>query len=92
MDSWACIQVNLWVQKLESGDQLLLCSDGLWSTLEDSEIGDYLSQPDTSEGIVIKLIEAANEKSGHDNIAVALCEMEYLAEEAVHKPKKDSLS
>lgn len=55
-------------------DAILLCSDGLTSMLDDSEILQVLIQKGYTEEKVDLLIEIANQNGGHDNISVALCE------------------
>ena len=55
------------------GDILLLCSDGLTDMLVDNEIETILANGDASLNILAaNLIDAANEKGGHDNISVIL--------------------
>jgi len=61
----------------ESGDRFLLCSDGLVGMLEDDTVLSILSEsPSHAEtdpdALIRKLIEAANEAGGHDNITAAL--------------------
>ncbi len=59
--------------KLDPLDMLLLCSDGLTDMLSDSEIEAVLANTSTSfESLPAELIDAANEKGGHDNISVIL--------------------
>ena len=59
--------------KLGPLDMLLLCSDGLTDMLSDSEIEAVLANTSTSfESLPGELIDAANEKGGHDNISVIL--------------------
>jgi len=55
--------------KLEPGDFLLLCSDGLTDLVSDDEIYAALGQQSLPE-ILHGLIEDANERGGHDNITV----------------------
>lgn len=62
---------------LQSGDQILLCSDGLWGMLDDQEIAHLLARPQSSTKAVSSLIQAANARGGRDNITallVRLCE------------------
>jgi serine/threonine protein phosphatase PrpC len=71
------LQVDMTVHKLEGGDHLLLCSDGLTTMLKDDEILDIIT---TSAGDVKKaareLVDAANAKGGEDNITVVLLRFE----------------
>jgi protein phosphatase len=54
---------------LEMGDVLLLCTDGLWSLVSDSELQNAVagSKPSDACG---KLVEIAKERGGADNITV----------------------
>lgn len=59
---------------LETEDTILMCSDGLTNMVEDEEIKRIvLGQRDIVEKAE-KLVEAANEKGGKDNITVVLIE------------------
>ncbi len=73
------LEVDTFVRTLHPGDRLLLCSDGLNSMIEDSDIEQVLaSEPDTHAACQ-RLIELANEAGGHDNITVILVDVkDYL--------------
>jgi serine/threonine protein phosphatase PrpC len=62
---------------LQSGDRLLLCSDGLWGTVEDSEITEQLSK-NTIADAVPELVEQALRNGGakSDNVSVLAVEWE----------------
>ncbi len=68
----ANIDIDFFKVKLEKGDIVLMCSDGLTNMIEDEEIRMILQGkrdlPDKAEG----LINAANNNGGKDNIAVVL--------------------
>ncbi len=51
------------------GDRLMLCSDGLWETVQDEQIARAMRQPDMNDGARM-LVVAANEAGGPDNITV----------------------
>ena len=51
---------------------LLLCSDGLWGEVEESEIVEIINQSPTPHKACYKLIEAAINNGGGDNIAIVL--------------------
>ena len=77
------IQVDSWVLELEAGDRLLLCSDGLWEMIQDEEaLTAYLSNSEDPQETVEKLIAAANEQGGQDNIGVVVVQVEAGEEEA----------
>lgn len=58
--------------KLEDGDVLLLCSDGLNTMLEDREIRDILVTSPSLGQAANRLVATANEHGGLDNITVVL--------------------
>jgi protein phosphatase len=62
---------------LRHGDALLLCSDGLWDMLAPAEKLATFLTPETSPLITCRrLVDAANEAGGEDNITVVLVRVE----------------
>jgi serine/threonine protein phosphatase PrpC len=59
---------------LAIGDRVLLCTDGLNSMAEDSEIAAILSKHEGLEKTCHDLVDLANNKGGEDNITVVLLE------------------
>lgn len=57
---------------LETGDVVLLCSDGLTNALTDEEILDILRNEQGFEEKLTALIDGANAKNGDDNVTVVL--------------------
>ncbi len=66
------IEIDFFYEELKNGDIVLLCSDGLTNMLEDEEIGRILKGEGSLEERAEKLIEAANNNGGKDNIAVII--------------------
>ncbi len=58
--------------KLEAGDQILLCSDGLNSMIRDEEIKEIILTSLDPQGACEKLIAAANREGGEDNVTIVL--------------------
>ena len=58
--------------ELKHGDVLLLCSDGLTNMVSDRAIGEILVGEPELEAACDRLIEAANEAGGEDNITALL--------------------
>jgi len=58
--------------ELQSGDIILMCSDGLSDMLEDRQIAEVMAQHNQLPQLGAALIEAANAAGGRDNIAVML--------------------
>ena len=61
---------------LETGDRLLLCSDGLTSMLSNEKVSEILCGDDSSPGVAADaLVAAANEAGGADNITVIVIDI-----------------
>ena len=75
------VRVDFFDVKLEKGDKLLLCSDGLSGFCSDAEIETILKEDLSDEETAQKLIDAALEKGGRDNISVALATVSHNTEE-----------
>lgn len=58
--------------RLQPGDQLLLCSDGLTDLVWNDEIADIIHSQNDLNAAAQALIDTANERGGHDNITVVL--------------------
>jgi len=70
----ATLEVDVSTYALESGDRLLLCSDGLWGLLEEAEIWHLIQEAPTPQQACVQLVDAANAAGGNDNITVVLVE------------------
>jgi len=57
---------------IKTGEHILLCSDGLSRMLADEEIFRFFQSADPARTIAARLIDAANERGGKDNITVAV--------------------
>ena len=67
------IDLDIVEHELEPGDLVLLCSDGLHGMINDQEVGRILgAATEPLEDLGARLIEAANEAGGRDNVTVVL--------------------
>ncbi len=66
----AGVVTDIFTSVYSKGDVLLLCSDGLCSMLRDDEIFEIINSCENSEDTVCKLIDAAKNSGGLDNITV----------------------
>lgn len=57
---------------LETGDTIMLCSDGLYDELTDAEMATLLAQGGELQDCVDRLVDAACDKGGRDNISAIL--------------------
>ena len=65
-------QVDFFVQNLNPGDSLLLCSDGLSGKIEDAEISQIINSSQSPQEACERLIQAANDSGGDDNITAII--------------------
>ncbi len=64
------VDVDIFSVELEKGDQIMLCSDGLWGEVEDEDIELILNEYDDPRVSCRELIRAAHHGGGRDNITV----------------------
>lgn len=62
---------QLYVVEIHPGDRILLCSDGLYSMVEETEIARIMRSSCSPEIVCQRLIDRANENGGLDNISAA---------------------
>ncbi len=63
------VEVDIFIEQVQEGDTLVLCSDGLSGMISDSEIAQIVERYSPQE-CVHRLIEQANAHGGTDNITV----------------------
>jgi protein phosphatase len=66
------VDVDIFTERLQPGDALLLCSDGLWEMVRDLQLTNILTEVDDLNETVNLLIQRANENGGEDNITAVL--------------------
>jgi serine/threonine protein phosphatase PrpC len=67
-------EVDIFTRRLQPGDMVLLCSDGLWDFVRDPDINSILSESDQNDpqAVCQALIDRANKGGGEDNISAIL--------------------
>ena len=75
--------------RLQDGDQLLLCTDGLTDLLEDDEIGQLLSQHSEAQAACQALVDLALDRGGKDNVTVVLARYQ-IPDEAENESENGS--
>jgi serine/threonine protein phosphatase PrpC len=76
------VSAELFSETLEADESLLLCSDGLWEMLGDTEIARIVRSAETPDTACQALIEACNAAGGRDNIAAVLVRLGTLPQPA----------
>jgi len=75
------VEVDTRIETLEEGDTFLLCSDGLSNMVEEDEMLELVTRYHLQEA-ANRLIEAANERGGDDNITVILAKVNRVGGKA----------
>jgi protein phosphatase len=69
------VEVDLFEQRLAPGEALLLCSDGLSGMVSDEQIGHIWRTSTSPQDACDRLVEAANQAGGMDNITVMIVQV-----------------
>lgn len=69
------VEPDIFHERLEAGDTLLLCTDGLWEMVRPHDIEQELSQKHSPQTICDRLIERANAGGGEDNITAVVVQI-----------------
>lgn len=68
------VRIDFFDVKLEDGDTILLCSDGLTTMVEDEDILQIVKKSSSPKEAAQKLVNEANKNGGKDNISVVIAE------------------
>lgn len=66
------VPVDLFQQEIETGDLILLCTDGLWHMVRDERLQELLAQGGDLQLLAHALVEAANSSGGEGNVTVVV--------------------
>lgn len=69
------VRIDFFDVKLEEGDRILLCSDGLTTMVEDEDILHIVKKSTSPKEAAQRLVTEANKNGGKDNISVILAEV-----------------
>ena len=85
------VDVDVDLCRLEDGDRLLLCSDGLTDVVDDEAITKMLAGTPTSNDACAKLMQLALDGGGHDNITVIVAAYTLPDERVAPAPESSSV-
>lgn len=69
------VEVDLMTVDLREGDRILICSDGLSSMIDSDTIASILREESDPQVAADRLVDAANEAGGEDNITVVIVDI-----------------
>lgn len=79
------MQPDLYELNVETGDRILLCSDGICTMLEDPEIERIMARTQSPQECADALVEAALDAGGYDNATAVVVDVEGF--KRVHEKK-----
>lgn len=71
-----CLGVELFVQPdisqvtIQNGDAIILCTDGVWSVIEDAEFAGIVAEEKDAESVSQRIIDLAMSRKSDDNLSV----------------------
>ena len=68
--------------RLQDGDCLVMCSDGVWSMIEDEEIARMASEGGSAASLGQRLVDLTLSRNADDNVSVVAIYVRHLASEA----------
>jgi protein phosphatase len=74
------VRVDSWVLPLVRGDRFVLCSDGLVDEIDDTQIAEIVRSTDDPQAAAERLVAAALEHGGRDNVTVVVVDVVEGAE------------
>lgn len=66
------VEADVFRLELQTGDRLLLCSDGLWEMVHDPQLAVIMVKAPSPKAACQRLIDAANANGGEDNISAVV--------------------
>jgi len=68
-------EIDIWMVPARSGDQVLVCSDGLTNEVDDAGLETFLGSGASPQHIAEGLVERACLAGGHDNVTVVVAQL-----------------
>ncbi len=72
----AQVETDMWQLELRTGDRVLLCSDGLTNEVGSDEMAGILREVGDPGEAALRLVEAANQHGGADNITAVVVDVQ----------------
>lgn len=66
------------IHRLLAGDRLILCSDGVWSVLEDEEINEIAGKIKNTQQLASDLVNSAIGRESDDNCSAVIADFQYF--------------
>ncbi len=84
------MQPDIYELNVETGDRILLCSDGITTMLEDPQIARIMGSSETAQECADNLVAAALDAGGYDNATAVIMDVEGFRVVRERKEKRKS--
>lgn len=79
------VEPDIYELNISTGDRLMLCSDGLYSMVRDDKIADILNRTPDPQKAADRLVKAALDAGGSDNVTVIVIDATVTSERSMKK-------
>jgi PPM family protein phosphatase len=92
-----CLGLNLFVQPdifkvtVQNSDIMILCTDGVWSVIEDEEFAHITKKSTTPEELCKQIVDLAMERDSDDNLSIVVLQFNKLVSHSKEKGQSWSL-
>ncbi len=86
------IQPDIFRKTIQNNDLLILCTDGVWSVIEDNEFGKFAKVTKDPERLSNLIIEMAIDRNSDDNLSIVVIELKHLSDSGYDDDKKQIFS
>jgi protein phosphatase len=89
-----CLGLNLFVQPdifkstVQNDDVLILCTDGVWSVIEDEEFARITKKTNNPEELCREIVDLAMERDSDDNLSIVVLHLNHLTAHKTSNEKK----
>lgn len=84
------MQPDIYELNVETGDRILLCSDGICTMLEDPDIEHIMARTQSPQECADNLVEAALDAGGYDNATAVVVDVEGFKHDSEKKAARKS--
>jgi PPM family protein phosphatase len=76
------VRPDIFEVPLRSGDRVVLCSDGLWGSVEDEELGEIVGLREDPDAASRELVNLALERGSDDNVSIIVLNIRATSQRA----------
>ena len=73
------VQADIFQVPIQPGDIIVLCSDGVWATIEDEEFARLVTESTEPDNLCRQIVELAMERDSDDNLSIIVLYLHRLA-------------